>query len=90
MLAEIYTMLTIGDGLVSQVPALLTSVAAGIITTRITSETSLGTEVSGQLFASKRAMFIAAGTLGSLGAVPGMPTMPFFALASILAFGASR
>ncbi|MEC7304311.1 MAG: FHIPEP family type III secretion protein, partial [Pseudomonadota bacterium] len=46
--AEIYTMLTIGDGLVSQVPALLTSVAAGIITTRITSETSLGTEVSGQ------------------------------------------
>ena len=48
-----YTMLTIGDGLVSQVPALLTSVAAGIITTRITSETSLGTEVSGQLFASK-------------------------------------
>ena len=88
--AEIYTMLTIGDGLVSQVPALLTSVAAGIITTRITSETSLGTEVSGQLFASKRAMFIAAGTLGSLGAVPGMPTMPFFALASILAFGASR
>ena len=88
--AEIYTMLTIGDGLVSQVPALLTSVAAGIITTRITSETSLGTEVSGQLFASKRAMFIAAGTLGSLGAVPGMPTMPFFALASILAFAASR
>ena len=88
--AEIYTMLTIGDGLVSQVPALLTSVAAGIITTRITSETSLGTEVSGQLFASKRAMFIAAGTLGSLGAVPGMPTMPFIALASILAFGASR
>ena len=47
--AEIYAMLTIGDGLVSQVPALLTSVAAGIITTRITSETSLGTEVSGQL-----------------------------------------
>ena len=88
--AEIYTMLTIGDGLVSQVPALLTSVAAGIITTRITSETSLGTEVSGQLFASKRAMFIAAGTLGTLGAVPGMPTMPFIALASILAFGASR
>lgn len=88
--AEIYTMLTIGDGLVSQVPALLTSVAAGIITTRITSETSLGTEVSGQLFASKRAMFIAAGTLGTLGAVPGMPTMPFLALASILAFGASR
>ncbi|MEC8049394.1 MAG: FHIPEP family type III secretion protein, partial [Myxococcota bacterium] len=88
--AEIYTMLTIGDGLVSQVPALLTSVAAGIITTRITSETSLGTEVSGQLFASKRAMFIAAGTLGTLGVVPGMPTMPFLALASILAFGASR
>jgi len=88
--AEIYTMLTIGDGLVSQVPALLTSVAAGIITTRITSQTSLGTEVSGQLFASKRAMFIAAGTLGTLGLVPGMPTLPFVALASILAFGASR
>ena len=88
--AEIYTMLTIGDGLVSQVPSLLTSVAAGIIATRITSETSLGTEVSGQLFASKRAMVIAAGTLASLGLVPGMPTLPFLGLATVLGIGATR
>ncbi len=88
--AEIYTMLTIGDGLVSQVPSLLTSVAAGIIATRITSETSLGTEVSAQLFASKRAMVIAAGTLASLGLVPGMPTLPFLGLATVLGIGATR
>lgn len=75
-----YTILTVGDGLVSQIPALLISTAAGIIVTRATSGGTLGTTMSKQLFAKPRANYVAGGILVLLGLVPGMPTLPFVLL----------
>ena len=75
--AQFYTKLTIGDGLVSQIPALIISTAAGMIVTRSGSEKDMGTEVVGQLFLKPRALYIAGGIMGILGVV-GLPTVPFF------------
>ncbi len=83
--AQYYTMLTIGDGLVSQIPALIISTAAGIVVTRSSStDRDIGTEVAGQLFIKPRAVAIVAGILAFLGVVPGLPTTPFFFMAVIL------
>ena len=82
--AQFYTKLTIGDGLVSQIPALIISTAAGIIVTRSGSEKDMGTEVVGQLFLKPRALYIAGGILGLLGLV-GLPTVPFFLVGGGLA-----
>ncbi len=80
--AEYYTMLTIGDGLVSQIPALIISTAAGIIVTRSSSgDSNMGTEVTGQLFLSTKAVYVSGAVMGILGLVPGLPKFPFFALA---------
>lgn len=76
--AETYTKLTIGDGLVSQIPALIISTAAGIIVTRSGSEKDMGQEVIGQLFLNPRALYIGAGVVAFLGAIPGLPGIPFF------------
>ena len=81
-----YTLLTVGDGLVSQIPALLISTSAGIIVTKTASEASLGTEVSAQLFAQPKAMFLSAGVLAALGIVPALPQVPLFSLAIVLLF----
>jgi flagellar biosynthesis protein FlhA len=81
----VYTILTIGDGLVSQIPALLTSTAAGIIVTRAASESNLGTDVVAQLFAQPRAMLLASVVILSIGMVPGIPLMPFLILSSFSA-----
>lgn len=75
--AQYYTKLTIGDGLVSQIPALIISTAAGIIVTRTGSDKDMGTEVAGQLFANSRALYIGSGVMFMLGLV-GLPTLPFF------------
>ncbi|TDI88015.1 MAG: flagellar biosynthesis protein FlhA [Caldithrix sp.] len=75
-----YTVLTVGDGLVSQIPALLISTAAGIIVTRATSGGTLGSTMSRQLFAKPRANYVAGGILVLLGLVPGMPMLPFVLL----------
>ena len=83
--AETYTKLTIGDGLVSQIPALIISTAAGIIVTRSGSEKDMGQEVIGQLFLNPRALYIGAGVVAFLGAIPGLPGIPFFT--SALAMG---
>ena len=87
--ASVYTLLTIGDGLVSQIPALLVSVCAGIIVTRVhTSEedsTDLGTEIIAQLSATPRVFGIAAALLTGLAVIPGLPLVPFLALAAISA-----
>ena len=72
-----FTMLSIGDGLVSQVPALITSVAAGILVTRATSKNDLGRELSRQLLFYPKALTILAGMLGVMAVVPGLPTVPF-------------
>jgi flagellar biosynthesis protein FlhA len=83
---EAYTILTIGDGLVSQMPALLVSTAAGIVVTRAGSGANLGLEIGGQVFGKARTLSYAAGVLGALATVPGMPTIPFgmFALGAYL------
>lgn len=86
--AQTYTILTIGDGLVSQIPALLISITAGIVTTRVTSDrgdANLGSEISGQILNQPKALMIAAGFLMGLGLIPGFPKPPFLILAA--AFG---
>jgi flagellar biosynthesis protein FlhA len=78
---ETYTILTIGDGLVSQMPALLVSTAAGITVTRASSGSHLGTEMGTQIFGHRRTLMHAAGVMLVLGLLPGMPLMAFGALA---------
>jgi flagellar biosynthesis protein FlhA len=80
--AEIYTVLTIGDGLVSQLPALLVSTAAGMIVTRAATEADLGRELSLQLFSSRRVLTVVASFLGLFALTPGLPFLPFVALAA--------
>ncbi len=86
--AKNYTLLTIGDGLVGQIPALVISTAAGLVVSRVSTDEDLGTQVLGQLFNRPHVLFITAGILGVMGLVPGMPNFVFLLLASILAAGA--
>jgi flagellar biosynthesis protein FlhA len=79
-----FTMLSIGDGLVSQVPALITSVAAGILVTRATSKNDLGRELSRQLLFYPKALTMLAVMLGVMAIVPGLPTMPFLTMAVVV------
>ena len=86
-----YTLLTIGDGLVTQIPALVISTAAGMIVTRSASGGQLDQELKKQLLSRPKALYIAGGTLGFFAIIPGLPTVPFLALASIVAgFGYIR
>jgi flagellar biosynthesis protein FlhA len=80
--ASTYTILSIGDGLVSQIPALLISTAAGIIVSRASGDTMLAVEVRQQLFEKPYPLLITATFLAVLGLVPGLPPLPFFLLAS--------
>ncbi|CAH3770887.1 Flagellar biosynthesis protein FlhA [Enterobacter cloacae] len=75
--AESYTLLTIGDGLVAQIPALVISTAAGVIVTRVSTDQDVGEQMVGQLFSNPRVMLLAAAVLGLLGLVPGMPNLVF-------------
>jgi flagellar biosynthesis protein FlhA len=81
---EKYTILTIGDGLVAQIPALLVSTAAGILVTKGASESSLGDEMGDQMLASGRALRMVAGVLVVLALLPGMPTLLFLGIAGAL------
>jgi len=83
---QVYTMLTIGDGLVSQVPALVVSTAAGLIVTRSVSDEHLGFDLSRQLMRYPRALGLSAILLAFMGIVPGMPTIPFLGVAILLGF----
>jgi flagellar biosynthesis protein FlhA len=85
---QTYTILTVGDGLVSILPSLLVSVAAGIVVTRASSKESLSVNVNKQIFSSPRLLWIAGGALATLGIIPGMPKFAFFALAAGLMFAA--
>jgi flagellar biosynthesis protein FlhA len=82
--AEFYTRLTIGDGLVSQIPALIISTAAGIVVTRNHSKGNMGSEMASQLFLNPRAVGVSSGSIFILGLVPGLPTIPFLAVAMML------
>ena len=79
-----YTLLTIGDGLVTQIPALVISTAAGMVVTRSASGNQLDVELKKQLFSRPKALYIAGGTLGFFAIIPGLPTVPFLALGSII------
>jgi flagellar biosynthesis protein FlhA len=81
-----YTLLSIGDGLVSQVPALVISVAAGLLVTRAQGDNSLGAQIGKQLGAYPRAVGIAAGLIAALALAPGMPATPFLLLGGITGF----
>jgi len=81
-----FTLLSIGDGLVSQVPALITSVAAGMLVTRAASKNNLGDELGRQLTLYPRAMMILSGMLGVMAIVPGLPMLPFATLAIATGF----
>jgi len=79
-----FTMLSIGDGLVSQVPALITSVAAGILVTRATSKNDLGRELSRQMLFYPKALTILSIMLGLLAIVPGLPMLPFLTMSILI------
>ena len=78
-----YTLLTVGDGLVSQIPALLISTATGIIVTRAASENNLGQDLNQQLMTSPKVLAVTSGVLMLLAVVPGLPFIPFFILAGL-------
>jgi flagellar biosynthesis protein FlhA len=85
-----YTILTVGDGLVTMVPSLLVSVAGGLVVTRASSDATVGTEMGRQLLTKKRPLQIAAGAMFILGLIPGLPKMSFFLLGGIAAYLASK
>ena len=78
--AKTYTLLTIGDGLVAQVPALMLSVATAIIVTRVSRAQDMGRQLAGQVFGQPRALAVAAVVLGVMGVIPGMPNVAFLLL----------
>ena len=82
--AKQYTMLTIGDGLVGQIPALIISTAAGLVVSRVTTDEDLGEQVLSQLFNQPQVLVITACIMGIMGLVPGMPNFVFLLIASIL------
>jgi flagellar biosynthesis protein FlhA len=82
---ELYILLTIGDGLVGQIPALLLSVAAAILVTRVNTSEDMGQQVIGQMFATPKALAIAAFILFMMGSIPGMPHLAFMGLGAAAA-----
>ena len=85
---QIYSLLTIGDGLVAQIPALLLSTTAAIMVTRVTTANDMGDQILNQMFDSPRALAVAAALLGVMGMVPGMPHLAFIGLAVLAGAGA--
>lgn len=80
--AQTFTLLTIGDGLITQIPALIISTAAGIIVTRTATSTNFSSEVSKQLLTNPKALGAAGGIMGFMALIPGLPKIPFFLLAA--------
>ncbi len=83
-----YALLTIGDGLVAQIPALLLSVAVAILVTRVSRPHDMSQQIMSQVLGQPRALGVTAGVLGLLGVIPGMPNAVFLAMAALCAFGA--
>ena len=88
--AKTYTVLTVGDGLVTMIPSLLVSVAGGIVVTRTSSETTVGVEFGRQLFGRRLPLRIASGVMFLLGLIPGLPKFSFFLMAALAAYLSSR
>jgi len=81
-----FTVLTIGDGLVTAIPSLLISIAGGLVTTRSASDVSMGENVSAQLFSNPKPLYFGSGIVAGLGILPGFPKFSFFFLAALLGF----
>lgn len=84
--AKYYTLLTIGDGLVAQIPALVISTAAGLVVSRVSSDENIGQQLSGQLFKQPQVIMLTAGIIGMMGMIPGMPHFAFLLLAGAMAW----
>ncbi|MGA7594646.1 MAG: flagellar biosynthesis protein FlhA [Gallionella sp.] len=84
--AKYYTLLTIGDGLVAQIPALVISTAAGLVVSRVSSDENIGQQLSGQLFRNPQVIFLTAAIIGGMGLIPGMPHFAFLLLAAAMAW----
>lgn len=82
--AKNYTLLTIGDGLVAQIPGLIISIAAGMVVTRVSDDRDIGQQVMGQMFRNAKSIAITGAIVGFLGLIPGMPNLVFLTLASAL------
>ncbi|MCT4642825.1 MAG: flagellar biosynthesis protein FlhA [Bacteriovoracaceae bacterium] len=87
---QVFTLLTVGDGLIAQIPALVISVAAGIIATRNTDEDGLSSQLGKQFSVQPRALYMVAGVLTVFSFIPGFPMFPFLTVAGILAFTGFR
>ncbi|QSI78737.1 MULTISPECIES: flagellar biosynthesis protein FlhA [Niveibacterium] len=85
---KVYTLLAIGDGLVAQLPALVISVAAGMVVSRVGDDQDVGAQVVGQVFTNPTVMVLTAAILGLMGLIPGMPNFVFLLLASAFGWGA--
>ncbi|MGE1177214.1 MULTISPECIES: flagellar biosynthesis protein FlhA [Pseudomonas] len=85
---KVYALLTIGDGLVAQLPSLLLSTAAAIMVTRASGSEDMGKQINRQMFASPKALAVAAGLMAIMGLVPGMPHVSFLTMAALAAGGA--
>ncbi len=81
-----FTLLSIGDGLVSQIPALIISIGAGLLVTRASDNNNLGQQITGQIIRYPRAIKLAAGCMAVFGLMPGMPMLPFLGLAGLMTF----
>jgi flagellar biosynthesis protein FlhA len=82
--ARNYTLLTIGDGLVAQIPALVISTAAGLVVSRVGTDQNIGQQLVGQMLGSPQPLLLTAGILAIMGLIPGMPNVAFLVLAGIL------
>jgi flagellar biosynthesis protein FlhA len=85
--SQTYTLLTIGDGLIAQIPALIISSAAGVIVSRVSTGHDVGNQVMGQLAAFPKAWWLASAIVGVFGIIPGMPHLPFLIFAPLLGAG---
>jgi len=86
--AKVYALLTIGDGLVAQVPSLLLSTAAAVMVTRVTTSEDMGEQINRQMFTSPKALAVSAAILFIMGSIPGMPHVSFLGLAALAGAGA--
>jgi flagellar biosynthesis protein FlhA len=88
--AQVFTLLTVGDGLVAQIPALIVSTAAGIIVTRSGGQNDLGTDLGRQVFSQPKALYAGAGVMGTMAVMPGLPFIPFMTIAGGFALLANQ
>jgi flagellar biosynthesis protein FlhA len=88
--ARTFTLLTVGDGLIAQIPALIISTAAGIITTRNSNSEALGKQVNAEFSAHPKAFYLTAGAISIFGLIPGFPAFPFLMVGGLIAFAGHK